>query len=242
VTMCGMRIIQCAAVTQDTCLAPTSSDIEMSAGHQLPIESPASSPFWNKYYADFVTDKELLQAKADVEECYRRRARRAGLEGTLPVGRPMTEREIDDLSERLGDGVGGKAKRSREIEEMMIEEMEAEIRETNALIRKLRRRGVGLLQMPLVLLMCLLVMPVEGFTAYDCSNQSNVVESYSLLEPDACANIGRDGEVEATVFGKIVQIKQDRMIPVFICVVVETLVVQCCGMFSAAGVTRYIRF
>jgi hypothetical protein len=175
--MCSMRIIQCTAVMQDTRPAPTISDIEMSARHQLPIESPTSSPFWSKSYTDFVTDKELLQAKADVEECYRWRARRAGLEGTLPVGRPITEKEIDNLSERLGDGVGGRAKRSRKIEEMTIEEMEAEIRETNALIRKRRRRGVGLLQMPLVLLMCLLVMPVEGFTAYDCSNRSNVVES-----------------------------------------------------------------
>jgi hypothetical protein len=126
----------------------------MSAGHQLPIESPASSPFLSKTYAKFVTDKELLEAKAAVEKCYRRRARRAGLEGTLPVGRPMTEKEIDDLSERLGDGRGGRAKRSREIEEMMVEDMEAEIQETNALIRKRRRRGVGLLPMPLVLLMC----------------------------------------------------------------------------------------
>jgi hypothetical protein len=73
--------------------------------------------------------------------------------------------------------VRGRAKRSREIEEMTIEDMKAEIRETNALIRKRRRRGVGLLQMPLVLLMCLMVTPVEGFTAYDCSNRSNVVES-----------------------------------------------------------------
>jgi hypothetical protein len=63
------------------------------------------------------------------------------------------------------------------------------------------RRGVGLLQMPLVLLICLLVIPVEGFTAFDCSNRSNIVKSYSLLEPDACANMGRDGEVETTVYG-----------------------------------------
>jgi hypothetical protein len=87
----------------------------MSAGRQLPIESPASSPFWSKSYAEFVMDKELLEAKATVEECYRRRARRAGLEGTLPVGRPMTEKEFDDPSERLGDGVRGRAERSREI-------------------------------------------------------------------------------------------------------------------------------
>jgi hypothetical protein len=54
--------------------------------------------------------------------------------------------------------------------------------------------------------------------------------------------MGRDGEVETTVYGEIVQIKQDRMIPVFRCTVIETLVAQYCGMFSAAGVTRYLKF
>jgi hypothetical protein len=125
---------------------------------------------------------------------------------------------------------------------MTIEDTEAEIRETNAMIGRRRRMGTGLLSMPLVLLMCLVVAPVGGFTVYDCSNRSNVVESYSLLELDACANMGRDGEVETTVYGEIVQIKQDQMIPVFRYVVVETLVAQYCGMFSPAGVTRYIRF
>ncbi len=68
------------------------------------------------------------------------------------------------------------------------------------------------------------------------------MEAYSLLEPDACANMGKEGEVETTVYGEIVQIKQDRMIPVFRCIVIETLIAQYCGMFSAAGVARYIRF
>ncbi len=125
---------------------------------------------------------------------------------------------------------------------MTIEEMEAEIRETNALIRRRRRRGVGLLLMPLALLMCLLVSSVDGFTASDCSNWTNVVESYSLLEPDTCANMGKDGEVETSVYSEVAQVKQDRMIPVFRCMVIETLVAQYCGMFSAAGVKRYIRF
>jgi hypothetical protein len=71
---------------------------------------------------------------------------------------------------------------------------------------------------------CLARDPAEAFTAYDCTNRSNVVEAYSLLEPDACANMGRDGKVETTVYGEIVQIKQDRMIPVFRCPVIETLV------------------
>ncbi len=85
-TMCSIGIIQCAASRQDTHQVLASGNSEMSAGHQLPIESPASSPFWSKSYAEFVTDKELLEAKAALEKCYRRRARRAGLEGTLPVG------------------------------------------------------------------------------------------------------------------------------------------------------------
>jgi hypothetical protein len=83
---------------------------------------------------------------------------------------------------------------------------------------------------------------VKGFTAFHCSNPSNIVEVYSLLEPDACANMGKEGEVETTVYGEIVQIKQDRMIPLFQCIVIETLISQYCGMFSAAGVARYIRF
>ncbi len=198
-----------------------------------------------------MTDQELQQAKADVEECDCCRARRAGLEETLPADRPMTDKKIDDLKWQLGDfgpakGYGSRGtKRSKEVIDMTIEEMEVEIQETNEAIIKRRRRGLGLMLKPLwmlTMLACLTRSPVEVFTAYDCSNQSNVVESYSLLEPDACASMGRDGEVETTVYGEIVQIKQDRMIPVFRCTVVETLVVQYCGMFSAAGVTRYIRF
>ncbi len=46
---------------------------------------------------DFVKDVELQQAKAEMEDCYRRRARRVGLEDTLPEGRPMTEQKIEDL-------------------------------------------------------------------------------------------------------------------------------------------------
>jgi hypothetical protein len=45
-----------------------------------------------------------------------------------------------------------------------------------------------------------------------------------------------------TVYGEIVQIKQDRIISVFRFQVIETIVSQYCGHFSSAGVTRYIRF
>jgi hypothetical protein len=212
----------------------------------------ADSPFRSRSYATFVTDQELQQAREEMEECYRRRARRTGLEDTLPVGRPMTEEEIEDLQWQLGDfgpasgyGSRGKKRSQQDVIDMTIEEMEAEIQETNEAIRKRRRRTPALMMKPLWMLTvfaCLVRNPVAAFTTYDCSNRSNVVEAYSLLEPDACANMGRDGEVETTVYGEIVQIKQDRMIPVFRCTVIETLVAQYCGMFSAAGVTRYLKF
>ncbi len=186
--------------------------------------------------------EELKEAAAAVEVCYRRRARRAGLAEMLPADRPMTENELDTLSELLGDGIGARAQRRRQIEQMTLSEMEAELGEVQAEIKKRRRAGMGWLPLMLVLLLCFSGHLAEGFTAYDCSNRSNVVEAYSLLEPDACANMGKEGEVETMVYGEIVQIKQDRMIPVFRCIVIETLISQYCGMFSAAGVARYIRF
>ncbi len=186
--------------------------------------------------------EELREAEAAVEACYRRRARRAGLAEMLPADRPLSEKELDTLSKLLGDGIGARAKRRREIEQMTVEEMEAELGEVKSEIKRRRRAGMGWLPLTLVLLLCIAGHPSEGFTAYDCSNRSNIVEAYLLLEPDACANMGKEGEVETTVYGEIVQIKQDRMIPIFRCIVVETLILQYCGMFSAAGVTRYIRF
>jgi hypothetical protein len=54
--------------------------------------------------------------------------------------------------------------------------------------------------------------------------------------------MGKEGEVETTVYREIVQIKHDRMIPVFRCIIIETLISQYCGMFSATRVARYIRF
>jgi hypothetical protein len=150
----------------------------------------------------------------------------------------MMEEELDDQRWQLGDfgptgwyGSTGQ-KRCKEPIDMTIEEMEAKIEETNEVIRKRRRNNLGLMLKPLWMLTviaCLVGEPVVAFTAYDCSNRSNMVEAYSLLEPDACANSGKNGEVETTVYGEIVQIKQDRMIPVFRCTVIETLVAQYCG-------------
>ncbi len=41
----------------------------------------------------------------------------------------------------------------------------------------------------------------EPHTAYNCTNRSKVVESYSLLEPEACAASDGNGEIETTAFG-----------------------------------------
>jgi hypothetical protein len=37
-----------------------------------------------------------------------------------------------------------------------------------------------------IAVLCFIGGQAEAFAAYDCSNRSNIVESYSLLEPDAC--------------------------------------------------------
>ncbi len=96
----------------------------------------------------------------------------------------MTEEELDDLSKQLGDGTGARAKRRREIERMSAAEMEAEAGDVQEEI--MRRKGRRVSRLPLVLmLLCLSGRAVEGFTAYDCSNRSNIVESYLFRTEDA---------------------------------------------------------
>jgi hypothetical protein len=185
--------------------------------------------------------KEIRKTEAAVEECYHWRAKRAGIDIKVPKDRALTVEELDNLSEQLGDGEGAQARRREEIDRMSIAGVEAEVEKVQDTIKRRKISWVG--RLPLMLaLFCFTSQAVEGFIAYDCSNRSNIVESYSLLEPDVCANMGKEGEVETTVYGEIVQIKQDRMIPIFRCVVIETIVFQYCRHFSAAGVTRYIRF
>ncbi len=68
---------------------------------------------------------------------------------------------------------------------MTIEEMEAEIRETNEAIRQRRRKTPGLMLKPLwtlTVIACLGAGPAGAFIAYDCTNRSNVVEAYLCKE------------------------------------------------------------
>ncbi len=46
--------------------------------------------------------------------------------------------------------------------------------------------------------------PLDAFKAYHCMNQSNIVESYLLLEPDACAASDGNGEIKTTMYGRLI--------------------------------------
>jgi hypothetical protein len=130
--------------------------------------------------AAFAMQEELKEAEAAVEECYRRRARRAGLAEMLPADRPMTEKELDTLSELMGDGIGARAKRRREIEEMTLVEMEAELGEVQAEIKRRRRAGMGWLPLTLVLLLCFTGHPAEG------SPHTTTPSGATLWRPTCC--------------------------------------------------------
>ncbi len=87
--------------------------------------------------------EEVKEAEAAVDACYWRRSRRAGLGAVLPTGRLMTERELDNLSEQLGDGPGARARRREEVERMTLAEMETELRGVQEEIRRRRNVGAG---------------------------------------------------------------------------------------------------
>jgi hypothetical protein len=83
---------------------------------------------------------------------------------------------------------------------------------------------------------------VEGFQAYDCSNSSNPVDMYSLLDPEPCPDVAMDHVVERMLHGEIVQMKRERLIRITICHMVEPIMSQYCGWQSRAGVVRYLKF
>jgi hypothetical protein len=72
-------------------------------------------------------EDEIKRTQAAVNECYRRRGKQAGISIKGTENRLLTEEELDSLSEQLGDGVGARAKRRKEVEKMSIKEMEVEI-------------------------------------------------------------------------------------------------------------------
>jgi hypothetical protein len=91
--------------------------------------------------------------------------------------------------------------------------------------------AAALLMMGLV---SLIGCPINPFTAHKYT-RSNIVESHTPLEPDTCAATEGISEIKTVVYGEIVKMKQDRIIPVFHCPVFETIVSQYCGHWSSAS-------
>jgi hypothetical protein len=70
------------------------------------------------------------------------------------------------------------------------------------MVHILKEKKEGMAGVPMTMTTFLLINPVElmgypadAFTAYDCTNRSNIVESYSLLEPDTCAAMNGNREL-----------------------------------------------
>jgi hypothetical protein len=66
----------------------------------------------------------------------------------------------------------------------------------------------------------------EGLKAYDCSNSSNPVEMYSLLDPEPCPDVALDHVVERVLHREIVQMKRERLVQITRCHVVESVLSQ----------------
>jgi hypothetical protein len=62
------------------------------------------------------------------------------------------------------------------------------------------------------------------------------LDACSLLEPAACPTREDHHKVERTIFGEIMQIKKGRTVPVFRCMVIESVMSQYYGYNSAGGV------
>jgi hypothetical protein len=86
--------------------------------------------------SDEKLEAEITEMERAINDCFRRRAKRAGVVVSVPDDRRMNERERDLLSERLGDGIGARAKRRKEIEEMGEETIRVEIKKTEETLRE----------------------------------------------------------------------------------------------------------
>ncbi len=78
--------IQCASAMRVTRHAHGSNNVGDTQPkiHMASFEPLAESRHRSRSYATFVTEVELHQARVEMDEFYRRRARRVGLEDTLP--------------------------------------------------------------------------------------------------------------------------------------------------------------
>jgi hypothetical protein len=116
------------------------------------VRQEEEEPMEEATASDEEMQEEIKEAQAAVDECYRRRAERAGIEVKVPKGRLLTEEELDNLSKQLGDEVGARARRRKEIERMSIAEMETEAEEVREEVKRRKGRGAGRLPLMLTLL------------------------------------------------------------------------------------------
>jgi hypothetical protein len=187
---------------EDTWMEMGEAEGEVFFVNMVQIGEPAS---------DEELEAEIARTEKAIDDCFRRRAKRAGVAVSVPEDRHMSKEERELLSEKLGDGVGVWAKRRRETEELDEEAIGVEIKKTEKALQervgaagsRCRKSGLGSLLLSMAVL-CLLGGQVSAFTAYDCSNRSNIIELYSLLEPNVCAAMDKAGEVKTTVYMEIV--------------------------------------
>ncbi len=86
--------------------------------------------------SDEELEAEITRTEKAINDCFWRRAKRAGVAVDMPEDRFMSESERDCLSKKLGDGPGVQAKRRKDIEEMSEEDMGNEIKKTEEILRE----------------------------------------------------------------------------------------------------------
>jgi hypothetical protein len=113
--------------------------------------------------SDEELEAEIARTEKAIDDCFRRRTKRAGVAADTPEDKLMSESERDCLSEKLGDGLGVRAKRRKAIEEMSEEDMGNEIKKTEEILRERvgatgpRSRKCGLGSLPLTMaILCLI--------------------------------------------------------------------------------------
>ncbi len=188
----------------------------------------------------------LVELPEEVESLEEPQVDEESLEGPQVDEESLEEPHVDEESLEEPQ-VDEESLEEPQVDEESLEEPQVdEETERVATPAKWRRPGGGWLHagLAMVAMLCLARQDrlVMGFVAYDCANGTNRVDAYSLLEPAACPTHEDHHEVERTIFGEIVQMKKDRTVPVFRCMVIESVMSQFCGFNSAGGVVRYITF
>lgn len=99
---------------------------------------------------------------------------------------------------------------------------------------------MSMLAMLVLITIIIFITKSAGFTAYDC-DQPERVKTYSMLDTEVCSP-AKETRIMKTIQAEIIQLKQERYVPVFKCRVVESRFSQYCGVFSRAGSVRYHQF